>query len=98
MFRNVRTFYGIAGGVALLCFVTYVPPLNKVFNTSYKTLPHYWLIAMAFGVLILAYAAGRMLVLRRARPLRWHPTIQGLHMHPTVWSTRHTTKSIDVTG
>ncbi|KAJ2708638.1 hypothetical protein H4R19_004649, partial [Coemansia spiralis] len=97
MFRNVRTFYGIAGGVVLLCLVTYIPPLNTVFNTSYKALPHFWLIAVGFGVVLLAYATVRMLVLRRTRPLQWHPTIEGLHMHPTVWSTRHTTRSIDVT-
>ncbi|KAJ1730034.1 hypothetical protein LPJ61_003232 [Coemansia biformis] len=96
MFRNMTTFYGFIAGLVLLCLVTYIPPLNTVFNTSYKALPLYWLIAVAFGFFLLAYATARMLVLRRTRPLQWHPTIEGLHMHPTVWSTRHTTRSIDL--
>ncbi|KAJ2777641.1 hypothetical protein H4R18_005052 [Coemansia javaensis] len=96
MFRNVRTFYGFTAGLVLLCFVTYVPPLNTVFNSSYRSVPLYWLIAVGFGTLLLAYATARMVVLRRARPMQWNPTIEGLHMHPTIWSTRHTTRSVDL--
>ncbi|KAJ1799891.1 hypothetical protein LPJ59_001508 [Coemansia sp. RSA 2399] len=96
MFRNIRTFYGFSGGLVLLCIVTYIPPLNSVFNSSYKSIPLYWLIAVGFGFLLLAYATCRMFVLRKSRPIKWNNTIQGLHMHPTIWSTRHTTKSIDL--
>ncbi|KAJ1883105.1 hypothetical protein H4R99_000924 [Coemansia sp. RSA 1722] len=96
MFRNKRTFLGFGAGLALLAFVTYIPPLNTVFNTSYKSIPLYWLIAVAFGCFLLAYATARFLVLRKSRPIKWNNTIQGLHMHPTIWSTRHTTKSIEV--
>ncbi|KAJ2056384.1 hypothetical protein GGI17_006215 [Coemansia sp. S146] len=98
MFRNVRTFYGFTAGLLLLVFITYIPPLNSVFNSSYKSIPLYWLIAVGFGFLLLAYATARMLVLRKSKPIRWNPTIDGLHMHPTVWSTRHTTRSIEVTA
>ncbi|KAJ2781370.1 hypothetical protein GGI15_003236 [Coemansia interrupta] len=96
MFRNKRTFLGFGAGLLLLAFVTYVPPLNTVFNTSYKSIPLYWLIAVGFGFVLLAYATARLLVLRKSRPIKWNNTIQGLHMHPTIWSTRHTTKSIEV--
>ncbi|KAJ2335712.1 hypothetical protein GGH91_005422, partial [Coemansia sp. RSA 2671] len=98
MFRNVRTFYGFSAGLLLLVIITYIPPLNTVFNSSYKSVPLYWLIAVGFGFLLLAYATARMLVLRKSRPLKWNPTIDGLHMHPTVWSTRHTTRSIEPTA
>ncbi|KAJ2583358.1 hypothetical protein GGH95_001042, partial [Coemansia sp. RSA 1836] len=98
MLRNRRTFYGFTAGLLLLVFITYIPPLNSVFNSSYKSVPLYWLIAVGFGFLLLAYATGRMLVLRKSRPIKWNPTIDGLHMHPTVWSTRHTTRSIEVTA
>ncbi|KAJ2720511.1 hypothetical protein GGI07_004556 [Coemansia sp. Benny D115] len=93
MFRNKRTFYGFGAGLALLLFVTYVPPLNSVFNSSYKSIPLYWLIAVGFGLLLLSYATARMLVLRKSRPLKWNKTIEGLHMHPTIWSTRQTVGS-----
>ncbi|KAJ2889787.1 hypothetical protein IWW38_004498, partial [Coemansia aciculifera] len=98
MFRNKRTFYGFTAGLLLLVFVTYIPPLNSVFNSSYKSIPLYWLIAVGFGFLLLAYATARTLVLRKSRPVKWNPTIDGLHMHPTVWSTRHTTRSIEVSA
>ncbi|KAJ1861651.1 hypothetical protein LPJ78_005200 [Coemansia sp. RSA 989] len=96
MFRNIRTFYGFGAGLVLLVLVTYIPPLNTVFNSSYKSIPLYWLIAVGFGCLLLAYATARMLILRKSHPIRWNPTIDGLHMHPTVWSTRQRTKSIEV--
>ncbi|KAJ1857852.1 hypothetical protein GGH12_001387 [Coemansia sp. RSA 1822] len=96
MFRNVRTFYGFGAGLLLLLLVTYIPPLNTVFNSSYKSIPLYWLIAVGFGCLLLAYATARMLVLRKSKPIQWNQTIDGLHMHPTIWSTRQRTKSIDV--
>ncbi|KAJ2359081.1 hypothetical protein IWW50_000082 [Coemansia erecta] len=96
MFRNVRTFYGFGAGLLLLVVVTYIPPLNSVFNSSYKSIPLYWLIAVGFGCLLLAYATARMLVMRKSRPIQWNQTIDGLHMHPTIWSVRQRTKSIDV--
>ncbi|KAJ1850329.1 hypothetical protein LPJ73_003499, partial [Coemansia sp. RSA 2703] len=69
MFRNKRTFLGFGAGLLLLAFVTYVPPLNTVFNTSYKSIPLYWLIAVGFGFVLLAYATARLLVLRKSRPI-----------------------------
>ncbi|KAJ1961365.1 hypothetical protein GGI12_003293, partial [Dipsacomyces acuminosporus] len=96
MFRNAKTFYGFLAGLALLVFITYIPPLNTVFNSSYKSLPYFWLIAVGFGFLMLAYATGRTLILRKSKPVKWNPEIEGLHMHPTIWSTRMTTtKSIE---
>ncbi|KAJ2798365.1 hypothetical protein H4R20_004851 [Coemansia guatemalensis] len=94
MFRNIRTFYGFGAGLLLLAIVTYIPPLNVVFNTSYKAIPLYWLIALGFGFVLLGYASLRMLVLRKSKPIKWNRTIDGLHMHPTIWSTRHTTHSV----
>ncbi|KAI8319991.1 hypothetical protein GQ54DRAFT_298943 [Martensiomyces pterosporus] len=98
MFRNIKTFYGFGAGLLLLVFITYIPPLNTVFNSSYKAIPLYWLISVGFGFFLLAYATARILVLRKSKPVKWNPEIEGLHMHPTVWSTRHTTKSIELTA
>ncbi|KAJ2157889.1 hypothetical protein GGF46_004175 [Coemansia sp. RSA 552] len=95
MFRNIRTFYGFGAGLVLLVVVTYIPPLNTVFNTSYKSLPLFWLISLAFGFLLLAYATGRILIMRKSSPIQWNRTIDGLHMHPTIWSTRHTVHSVE---
>ncbi|KAJ1969314.1 hypothetical protein IWQ62_000704 [Dispira parvispora] len=86
MFRNRTTFYCIAGGVALAMLVVYVPPLNYVFLSEYHLSPIYWLVPIAFGVVIIAYACLRIVVLRFIRPVQWSPDISGLQMYPTVWS------------
>ena len=88
MFANHATFYCILGGVSLATFVVYTPGIESVFKTSRRLLPLYWLIPIAFGCLLIGYAAIRMIIKRKARPIRWNPDILGLQMYPTIRTTR----------
>ncbi|KAG6836592.1 hypothetical protein H0H93_006335 [Arthromyces matolae] len=62
---NVWNFVGILGGACLGIFIIYTPPLHVVFGGSYHLLPLYWLIPVAFGVLLLVWASIRVLLLRK---------------------------------
>ncbi|KAJ1929419.1 hypothetical protein IWQ60_001164 [Tieghemiomyces parasiticus] len=94
MFRNHYSFYGLFAGAALAMLVVYVPPFNYVFLSNYHLSPLYWLVPMAFGVVIIVYACLRMLILRHLRPIQWSPEITGLQMYPTVWSQRSAGKVV----
>ncbi len=43
---------------------------------------------MAFGCILILYAAVRMLIARKAKPVKWNPEIQGLQMFPTIRTWR----------
>lgn len=93
MFANRVTFYSILAGAALAAFIIYTPGVEVVFGTTRSLSPLYWLVPMAFGCFIIAYASLRMIVRRRTKPTRWNPEIQGLQMFPTIrtfrsWSAR----------
>ncbi|KAI8808699.1 P-type cation-transporting ATPase [Cladochytrium replicatum] len=96
VFRNKYTFLTMFGGVAVAVLVVYCPPLNIVFSTSYRASPLFWLVSFGFGVLLLAYASLRMAIRRRWKPLVTVPTLPGLQMFPTRWSTggRRSTKML----
>ncbi|KAH6665831.1 hypothetical protein B0J14DRAFT_492032 [Halenospora varia] len=94
MFSNRATFYCILAGASLAAFIIYTPGVEVVFGTSRSLIPLYWLIPMAFGCVIIAYAAVRMVISRRARPVKWNPTIQGLQMFPTIHTFRSRTRSV----
>jgi hypothetical protein len=61
---NKWNFFGILAGACLGMFIIYTPPLHVVFNGSYHLSPLYWLIPVGFGVLILAWASLRVVILR----------------------------------
>lgn len=88
MFSNRMTFYSILGGASLAAFVIYTPGVEIVFKTTRSLSPLYWLIPMAFGCVIIAYAALRMIIRRRMKPTKWNPEISGLQMYPTMRTTR----------
>jgi sodium/potassium-transporting ATPase subunit alpha len=88
MFANRVTFYSILGGAALAAFVIYTPGVEVVFKTTRSLSPLYWLVPMAFGCLLIAYAVCRMVVRRRLRPTKWNPEVVGLQMYPTMRTTR----------
>jgi len=88
MFANRATFYCILGGVSLGTFVVYIPGVETVFKTTRSLSPLYWLIPMAFGVVILAYASLRMIIRRHTKPIVWNPEVQGLQMYPTIRTFR----------
>jgi len=88
MFSNRATFYCILGGASLAAFVIYTPGVETVFGTTRSLLPLYWLVPMAFGLAVIAYASARMLIGRRAKPIKWNPEVQGLQMFPTIRTFR----------
>ncbi|KZV90337.1 aminophospholipid-transporting P-type ATPase [Exidia glandulosa HHB12029] len=63
---NPYNFLGILFGACLGVFIIYTPPLHVVFGGSFHLLPLYWLIPFAFGILLLAWASLRVVVLRRS--------------------------------
>jgi sodium/potassium-transporting ATPase subunit alpha len=90
MFANHATFYCIVAGATLAAFVIYTPGVETVFGTTRSLIPLYWLIPMAFGCSLIGYAALRMIIGRRAKPIRWNPEILGLQMFPTIHTFRTT--------
>ncbi|KAF5349512.1 hypothetical protein D9756_009023 [Leucocoprinus leucothites] len=81
---NMWNFIGILGGAALGVFVIYTPPLHVVFGGSYHLLPLYWLIPVAFGIVILAWASIRVVILRGSVEHKRVKDIKGLMMFPTM--------------
>ncbi|KAJ2913576.1 hypothetical protein MD484_g6844, partial [Candolleomyces efflorescens] len=81
---NKWNFFGILAGACLGMFIVYTPPLHVVFNGSYHLSPLYWLIPMGFGVLILAWASLRVVILRSSVEHLRVRDIKGLMMFPTM--------------
>ncbi|TAQ90786.1 hypothetical protein B7494_g891 [Chlorociboria aeruginascens] len=79
MFANHATFYCILAGASLAAFVIYTPGVEVVFKTSRSLIPLYWLIPIAFGCVLIAYASLRMIIRRKTKPIKWNPEIEGLH-------------------
>ncbi|KUJ15206.1 P-type cation exchange, alpha subunit of ATPase [Mollisia scopiformis] len=92
MFSNHATFYCILAGSSLAAFIIYTPGVEVVFGTSRHLLPLYWLVPMGFGVVLISYAAIRMIISRKMRPIKWNPEVSGLQMFPTI----HTFRSLSV--
>ncbi|KAH9914464.1 aminophospholipid-transporting P-type ATPase [Fomitopsis serialis] len=81
---NYYNFAGILAGACLGIFVIYTPPLHVVFGGSYHLSPLYWLIPVAFGCLLLAWASIRVLILRKGIEQSRVKDIKGLMMFPTM--------------
>jgi hypothetical protein len=77
---NKWNFLGILAGAALGMFIIYTPPLHVVFNGSYHLSPLYWLVPMAFGVVILAWTSLRVVFLRSSMEHMRVRDIKGLMM------------------
>lgn len=77
---NVWNFVGIMAGACLGIFIIYTPPLHYVFGGSYHLLPLYWLIPMAFGVLLLIWSSLRVLLMRKSLNKAKVRDIKGLMM------------------
>ena len=88
-FRNPYSFASIIFGGLTGFFFAYVPRLGDifVFDTSYLLSPLLWLIPIAFGIILLAYATLRIWILRKSRPIKYNKEVIGLQMFPTKWST-----------
>ncbi|KIM49561.1 hypothetical protein M413DRAFT_59017 [Hebeloma cylindrosporum] len=63
---NKWNFAGILAGACLGMFIVYTPPLHVVFGGSHRLSPLYWLIPIAFGILLLAWASLRVILLRKS--------------------------------
>ncbi|KAJ7272951.1 aminophospholipid-transporting P-type ATPase [Mycena rebaudengoi] len=81
---NKLNFAGILAGGCLGMFIIYTPPLHVVFGGSVHLSPLYWLIPIAFGVLLLIWASIRVLILRKSMENARVKDIQGLMMFPTM--------------
>lgn len=77
---NYYNFAGIVAGACLGMFIVYTPPLHVVFGGTDKLSPLYWLIPVAFGVLLLAWASIRVLLLRKSIENSKVKDIKGLMM------------------
>jgi len=81
---NKLNFAGILAGAALGMFIIYTPPLHVVFGGTDHLSPLYWLIPVAFGVLLLVWASIRVLILRKSVENARVKDIKGLMMFPTM--------------
>ncbi|KAH9483613.1 Sodium/potassium-transporting ATPase subunit alpha-4 [Psilocybe cubensis] len=81
---NKWNFAGILAGACLGMFIVYTPPLHVVFGGSFHLSPLYWLIPVAFGVLLLAWASLRVVLLRKSVEHMKVKDIKGLMMFPTM--------------
>ncbi|KAI0781478.1 aminophospholipid-transporting P-type ATPase [Trametes elegans] len=81
---NYYNFAGIIAGACLGMFVIYTPPLHVVFGGSFRLSPLYWLIPVAFGVLLLVWASVRVLLMRKGIEQSRVKDIKGLMMFPTM--------------
>lgn len=81
---NKYNFFGIFAGACLGIFIVYTPPLHVVFGGSFHLSPLYWLIPVAFGCLLLAWASVRVLILRKSIEQARVKDIKGLMMFPTM--------------
>lgn len=81
---NKWNFVGILSGACLGMFIIYTPPLHVVFGGSVHLSPLYWLIPMAFGCLLLAWASLRVVLLRKSVEHMRVGEIKGLIMFPTM--------------
>ncbi|KAJ8507033.1 hypothetical protein ONZ45_g10547 [Pleurotus djamor] len=71
-------------GACLGMFIIYTPPLHVVFGGSVHLSPLYWLIPLAFGILVLAWASLRVVLLRKGIEQSKVKDIKGLVMFPTM--------------
>ncbi|KAI0345042.1 aminophospholipid-transporting P-type ATPase [Trametopsis cervina] len=81
---NYYNFAGIVAGACLGMFIVYTPPLHVVFGGTQHLSPLYWLIPVAFGCLLLAWASIRVLLMRRSIENLRVKDIKGLMMFPTM--------------
>lgn len=77
---NKWNFGGILAGACLGMFIVYTPPLHVVFGGSVHLSPLYWLIPVGFGVLLLAWATLRVVILRKSVEHMKVKDINGLMM------------------
>lgn len=92
LFQNWRNYAAFGIGCLMVVIFVYIPPVNKGLFTSYRTSPLYWLIPIAFGLLLYVYAWVRIWVNKKRRPIKFTREIIGLQMYPTRWSTRGSNK------
>ncbi|KAF8968280.1 aminophospholipid-transporting P-type ATPase [Flammula alnicola] len=81
---NKWNFAGILAGACLGMFIVYTPPLHVVFGGSKNLSPLYWLIPVAFGIVLLAWASLRVVMLRKSIEHLKVKDIKGLMMFPTM--------------
>jgi len=81
---NIYNLYGIIAGACLGMFIIYTPPLHVVFGGSVHLSPLWWLIPVAFGIVLLAWTSLRVVLLRKSLENSTVKGIPGLMMFPTM--------------
>lgn len=71
-------------------FIIYTPPLRVVFGGSFRLSPLYWLIPCAFGILLLAWASFRVVLMRKGMQESRVKDIQGLMMCKSCFHCKET--------
>lgn len=61
-------------------FIVYTPPLHVVFGGTFRLSPLYWLIPVAFGIVLLAWSTLRVVILRKSVEHMKVKDIKGLMM------------------
>ncbi len=61
-------------------FIIYTPPLHVVFGGSLRLSPLYWLIPVAFGMLLLVWSSIRVVLMRKSIEQSRVKDIKGLMM------------------
>lgn len=77
---NKWNFAGIIAGACLGMFIVYTPPLHVVFGGTFRLSPLYWLIPVAFGIVLLAWSTLRVVILRKSVEHMKVKDIKGLMM------------------
>ena len=77
---NKWNFAGIFVGAAVGMMIVYIPPFHWVFGGSHRLSPLYWLIPIAFGVILLVWASLRVVLLRKSNERARARDIRGLMM------------------
>ena len=70
-------------------FIVYTPPLHVVFGGTDKLSPLYWLIPVAFGVLLLIWSSIRVLLMRKSVENARVKDIKGLMMCKSSPALKH---------
>ncbi|KJA21119.1 hypothetical protein HYPSUDRAFT_42489 [Hypholoma sublateritium FD-334 SS-4] len=81
---NKWNFAGILAGACLGMFIVYTPPLHVVFGGTFRLSPLYWLIPVAFGIVLVAWSTLRVVILRKSVEHMKVKDIKGLMMFPTM--------------
>ncbi|TPX32086.1 hypothetical protein SmJEL517_g04751 [Synchytrium microbalum] len=84
--KNKKTWLSICAGSAFGLTMVYAPFLSDLFLTSDELSPIFFLIPMAFGLILIVYSTLRRLLLRYIHPERWAIQNDRMNLLPSTMS------------